>query len=1263
MVVSEMPFDRFKELFVGAARELRPALALSDPPLLFADHRHLARSLRSRLSRCAPPSASAAGSPIHGRDDVGAALAIRFQNVAVAGRTDESTRVQLCGRLAIEIGGVPLADRLRGRQVRLLLAYLLLNRQRQVGREELIGAVWPDSAPVSQDAALRTLLSRLRSALGASALAGRDELMLSLPEPVWVDLEAATAELQRAVLTLEHGDPRGAWALAQVPLNIANRGLLPGVHATWLEAPRRELDDIRLRALEVVGEAGLKMGGAQLSSVERAGRTLIDAEPYRESGYVLLIEALAARGNVAEAIRVFERLRTLLRDELGTAPSAEAIAVHERLLRPAPTLEAGDSETGRLAAFELPAELRARSERPLVGRGRELDQLTRLWSQATSGDATSPGSRRGPRIVFLAGEAGIGKTSLAAELARRAHEQGGTVLAGRAPREALVAYQPFLEALRHYIRAAPLPELRASVSDFGPELVRLVPELRRRVPDLSPEPPGDPEGERYRLFEAVVGLFSIVSVRSPILLLLDDLHWADRPSLLLLRHLARAGQPARLLTLIAYRTESAGEALGDLLPDLRRDGLITHLDVGGLGQRETAELVRARTDEAPSRAFAQAVYDATEGNPLFVEEIVRHLVEAGVRPGTASASELRRVGLPETVKEMIGRRLTQLSPQTVEWLRMAAVIGREFDPAFVERLLGLAEEEFLRALEEALASGIVLERGAEPGRYSFSHALVREAVYESMSAERRQRMHARVGEALEQSGRAPVSALAHHFTRAGSPADAEKAVTYAARAGEEAEAMLAHEDGAEHYSRAVDVLERFFAEERERRCELLLAVGEARVRSGQRVLARDAFREAAELAAALGDSVSLARAAIGASQRYVQQPGVVDAELIGMLTRALELTRGQASLDRVRLLSRLCGAIYYAPEREQMAILSQEALAIARQLDDPEAMAYAWAARRRAMWDPSHLRERLTASTEMLTCALRAEDLELQLQAHAWLVVDLLERGDRAGVDAQIAAFTAGADALRQPLYLWQAGVWRATAALMEGRLVEAEELAGEALAGGAPAEDIAAGQYFAIQLMATRREQTRMGELEAAARQMVASNPDRPAWRAALMVVLCESDQIERARPELDQLAAQGFGDIPHDGDWLTTVTLLADACVALGDLPHIAQLYDELGPYSDVNVVAGIGAVCLGSASRYLGKLAWAMGRDDQAAGHFQRAIEANSALGSAVLVAHTQLDWAASIGRGARAARMVDEAAATAEELGLALVARRAARLRGA
>jgi DNA-binding SARP family transcriptional activator len=1160
--------------------------------------------------------------------------------------------------LSVEIGGVQLAERLRGRQVRLLLAYLLLNRLRHVGREELIGALWTDRAPVSQDAALRTLLSRLRSGLGGSALAGRDELILNLPEPVWVDFEAAGTELQRALQALERGDARSAWGLAQVPLNIASRGLLPGATAQWLEPRRQELEDTRMQALEVIGRAGLRLGGSQLTSVDRAARALIEAEPYRESGYVLLMDSLAARGNVAEGMRVFERLRALLRDELGTAPSPEAIAAHERLLRPAgrrPSSAPGTAAETPAVAIDLPAELQARSEVPLVGRRRELDQLARLWDQARD-----EAPRHG-RIAVIAGDAGIGKTSLAAGLARRAHSGGGLVLAGRAPEEALVPYQPFLEALRHYVSSAPDGELRAAVRDYGPELSRLVPELSRRLGEL-PTPPGEPESERYRLFEAVVGLFTAISANAPVLLVLDDLHWADRPTLLLLRHLARSPEPEQLLILVAYRTEAIGQALGDALADLKREGLVAQLDVPGLSERETAQLVRMRTGEVPAQAFAHALHQETEGNPFFIEEIVRNLAEVGVYVGVAGATELQRVGLPEGVKQMIARRTGRLAPKTIDWLRVAAVIGRDFDVGLLEQLVELDEEEFLGALEEALAAGLLLESGSDPGHYSFSHTLIREALYEGMSGPRRARLHRRVGEALEAAGETSPGTLSHHFTRGAGSEDPEKAIAYARAAAEQAEAQRSHEEAAEHYARAVEVATRFAPHDERRRCELLLLLGESWVKGGERALAWDAFREASGLAERLGDAESLTRAAIGASRRYVQEPGVVDEEVIGLLQRALERTEGERTVDRVRLLNRLCGAIYFSSERRRMGELSEEAMRIAEQLDDPEAKVFALAARRRALWDAPHLDRRLETSTEMLTHARHVGDLELQLQAHAWLVVDLLEHGDRDGVDAQIAAFRAGAEQLRQPLYIWQASVWRAMRALLDGRLEQADELAAEALAAGAPGESVTAPQYFAIQVLAIRREQARMGELEQAVRGLVEAQPGRPAWRAALADILLETGHLDHASEQLAVLGASEFRDIPSDGDWMTTVTLLSEVAAGLGDTSAAALLYQVLAPFAAANVVIGLAAVCLGSAARFLGKLAFTLGERGAAAQHFEQALEANAKLQAPLWLAHTQLEYGQALGRGLRARRMIDDAAEIAERLGLAALSRDVQRARG-
>jgi len=362
----------------------------------------------------------------------------------------------------------------------------------------------------------------------------------------------------------------------------------------------------------------------------------------------------------------------------------------------------------------------------------------------------------------------------------------------------------------------------------------------------------------------------------------------------------------------------------------------------------------------------------------------------------------------------------------------------------------------------------------------------------------------------------------------------------------------------------------------------------------------------------------------------------------------------------VKLLARLTGAIYYSPERGRMIALSDEAIELAEELDDPEARTYACAARRRALSGARHLQARLGASTEMLTRARQAGSLELELQSHAWLTVDLLEYGDRDAVDAQIEAFCAGADRLRQPLFTWNAMVWRAMQALMAGDLRRAEELAADAMAAGAPAEAVAAREYHAMQLLAIRREQGLMAGLEAAARRLVDTNPDRAGWRAALATLLWEAGRVAEAQAEIDVLAARGFEDITHDGDWMPTVVLIGDLCAELGDTGPARLLYEQLLPYTDHNVVVGLAAVCLGSVATFVGKLAATIGNERGAAAHFEHALDANAALRAPVCLAHTQLDYARALGPGPRAEELIESAANTAQALGLQKLARRAADL---
>lgn len=1179
---------------------------------------------------------------------------------------EQKTRVQLCGRLSVELEGAEVADRLRGPQVRALLVYLVLNRHRVLGRSELIEALWVERRPASEEAALRTILSRLRAALGAGAVSGRQELTLSLPEPLWVDFEAAGTELRRASLALEQSDPRGAWALAQIPLNIAGRGLVPGLNASWLEPFRRELEDIRLEALEVIGGAGLSMGGGQLASVERAGRALIEADPFRESGYVLLMQAVARRGNATEAVRVFERLRTLMRDELGTAPSAAAITAYERLLSsepvPSPVGRAAGGVSERSpSAIALPEQLRARGQAPLVGREAELRELSRLWAAASGREpAQAGGLSQERRVAALVGDPGVGKTRLAARLAEEAHRGGAVVLAGRAVEEGLAPYQPFLEALQHYFLTADLDQVGMAIREYGPELGRLVPDLRRRVPSLPTAETSDPDTERYRLFQAVVGLLSAISEREPILLVLDDLHWADRPTLLLLRHLARAPAPSRLLILISYRTEATAEGLRDLLADLGREQLVTELRIAGLNRRHTAQLVALQAGEPPSRSLIEALHEETEGNPLFVEEIVRSLIHGGRRVSTATAADLQALQLPEGVKRLIARRIDLLDPGAVQWLRVAAVIGREFELEVLEEVAELSEEDSLRALEAALQAGIVTESTAEPGGYSLAHALIRAALYEGMSASRRARLHARVAAVLEARS-APPRMLAHHFTQAASLAQADKAIDYALQAAAEATGLLAHEEAVSHYVRALEVLRRCQPDAPERRLELLLLLGEAGVRAGERERFREVFFQAAALAEELDDPASLARAAVGAARRYIQPPGVVDNQLIALLEQALERSPAEPSLQRVQLLSRLTGAISYSPHRAQMNALSEQALGLAEQLEDPLARAYALSARRSALWDPDHLSERIDASSELLRAALDAGNPELRLQGDAWLVVDLLEAGDRDGFEAHVEAFECAADQVGQPFYWWQAALWRSMRAFLAGRLDQAEELAAEALAIGMPAEPVTAAEYHSWQLLSIRRQQDRADELAEPIGRLVRQDPGSLGWRLSLAVLMLEAGRSAEAQAGLDLVTQRDLAEIPRDGRWMTIMSWLAELAAGLGDEPRAQRLYDLLLPSAGANVVVSLGVMCRGPVSRYLGKLAAALGLHEAAGEHFQRAVVAADQLGSPLWKNIAQLDYAELLKPSSPTRReLVGEVARIAKRLRLPALARRADRL---
>ncbi len=715
-----------------------------------------------------------------------------------------SARIRLCGRLEVELGGRSIEERLPGRQGPLVLALMVLNRTRPVARDELIAALWPEEPPADPDEALSALLSKVRRAVGRDTVTGRRELTLVLPADAEIDVEQAVAASERARSAVAGADWPVAWEAASTVVAITGRGFLVGHDAPWVEDRRRELEELRLRALEWQALAGVGLDGAHLAGAERAAEELVRAAPLREAGHRLRMEALAARGEVAEALAAYEELRVLLREELGMAPGDAVRALHERLLTGDPGRSRPAPATSARKRVPLPALLsRARGE--LVGRQHELEMLRRAWADARSGSR---------RLVVLSGGPGIGKTRLAGELAQEAHADG-TVLYAGCHEDTLVAYQPFVEALRYQARSDSLDGALGRLGPGGAELARLIPELSRELPDGPQAAPDDPETRRYLLFEAVSSLLTEACHRAPVLLVLDDLHWADRSTLQLLRHVVRAQHEAALLILGSYRdTDVAPEhPLVELLADLRRDGLYERVPLEGLDRSGVGALIAAHAGDAAPSSLVQAIHAETEGNPFFVGEMVRHLIETGATfesGGRWTSGPLPdEIGVPEGVKEVLTRRLARLSETCQGLLSQAAVLGRDFPFDLLLAMSGSGEEEVIGALEEALGARLVVEQGQA---CAFAHALVRETLYEALSAPRRQRMHAQAARAIEDAATFDpderIAALAAHYRLAGAAGDLAKGIEYSLRAGEQARQLFAWEDVSPHWAGALELMDR-----------------------------------------------------------------------------------------------------------------------------------------------------------------------------------------------------------------------------------------------------------------------------------------------------------------------------------------------------------------------------------------------------------------------------------------------------------------------
>lgn len=924
----------------------------------------------------------------------------------------------------------------------------------------------------------------------------------------------------------------------------------------------------------------------------------------------------------------------------------------------------GDVRTGG-ACVPLPARLSTVRADRFVGRGEELDLL---WQRSTE---VAAGARR---VVVVGGDPGIGKTHLVAELGRRAHASGSTVLYGRCDEGLGLPYQPFVEALRHYIEHGPQPVVEAFVSRHGGHLVRLVPQLAQRVDGLPVADGSDPETARYLLFEAVVGLLASASADAPVILILDDLHWADRNTLLLLRHVVQAADPMRLLVVGTYRESDVApdHPLVALLGAIRREAAFDRLALTGLTQEDVAALVdvlAGRHLEKDESGLAPWVWTESGGNPFFAYEILRHLVESKairrVDGRWTLVADVNLLRTPESVRNVLRVRVAHLGDEVGRVLTAAAVIGREFDADLVAAVLEVDEDRVLDALEQAIQARLVTEVATLPGRFTFSHALVVHALYDGLTLTRRTRLHRRVAQALESrcagnpGERLPE--LAAHWLATHVPTEIARTVDYARRAGDQALQGLAPHEAAGWYERALALVGDPRLAQTER-CDLTIALGVAQRQAGDGRF-RATLLDAAAQARQLGDTDALVRAALANNRGDVSTAGEVDSERVEMLEAALAAIDSADSPSRARLLATVALESNYGGDWERRQALSDEALAIARRLGDPETLAAVFTLRHEAIRLPHTLEERLANTAEHLEAAARLGDpLQRAFAAH-WRVRACWEAGDIDEIDRWMVVVDELGDLNR---YLkWNASAQWSYRLLLHGRMDEAEERTYEAFQVGQAAGERDAPTVLAAQLVNVRWDQGRLAEMEPMLQRAVADNPGIPAFRAVLAQAYCELDRFDDARALFERDAVGHFGAYGYDCTWLCSAVLLADVCAQLDDAGRAPELYQRLAPWRDQ--VAFSGASVYGSVAHYLGQLAASARRYDAADVDFTEAARRHEAMGAVTFLARTRLAWARMLARRGeagdrtRAGALVDLAAAEAERVGARTVERRAGALK--
>jgi DNA-binding CsgD family transcriptional regulator len=906
----------------------------------------------------------------------------------------------------------------------------------------------------------------------------------------------------------------------------------------------------------------------------------------------------------------------------------------------------GDDGPGSLSV-PLPAPLASPGRVPLVGRDAETAVLEEAWAAVTGFGEK--------RIVLVSGEAGAGKTRIAAEFARRCHDEGAAVLYGGCDAELAVPYQPWVHALDHLLRVLSPDSLDADLVDDLGMLAPLLPRLERAAGRVSsPTSAIDAETGRYRLLVAIDSLLAEAGRRWPVVIVLDDIHWASSHTLALLHHLAKTGTMARVLLLATFR-DVGGEvrqSLASTLAGLRKLDSVTGLRVGGLEAADVEALVAEATGQelVPElRDLARTLAERTRGNPFFVGELWRHLVGTGVlvrgEHGWAVEGDLDTSEVPDSVRDVVAGRLGRLPFEVRRLAELVAVAGARLELRVLRAAADLSEADVASGVDTLVAAGLFEAVERPHLSYQFTHALVRDTVVSEVPPAARANLHQRVGDALEavhEGDPRPVLAdLARHYLAAAAVGSTAKAVYYGRRAADQAMASLSYPEALTHLV-AVNALTtpgtRAHVEVQNHLALARSWIGEYEEASR---VAELSFHQAREH----GFSDLAAEAAL-AYQDAQQIPGLPGEPSVAMVSEAIRLLDTGTGPLRARLEA----AHALALSRVGQLAAAHDAVERARAMAGDDS-----AARTAALWasaliasDPEEV---LARSKELEEHARATGDVWSAGTSSTQTLRALIALGRHSEARDALDWHRAILPRLPIPLVEVELHCFECILALANGHLEEAEVAAARARDAGGDSVPSAEGGY-GLHMFAIRRVQGRLHEV-APVLQLAAGNAGG-VWGPGLAVLYADVGRLDDARERYEALAPDGFGSVPRDALWPASLFFLAEVCLALDDREHAAVLYDELLPFRGCSLMVAL-TICFGPADRLLGGLAGVLGRADDATAHFRAALALAEQSESPVWRAEAELQWARFLAdRDPPAARTrAASALAVAEEVGMGAV----------